>query len=416
MAKNTKKAARAAEKVAKKYPKLFTALVIILVIVLIAAACWYFLDYKKAHPNGPNDLGGTNGGNGGNGGETTVLTGDLAEIASADLSVHFLELGNKYTGDCTLIKAGDTEVLIDAGSRQNSAEAIVNYVSQYCTDGVIEYCIATHAHQDHIAGFVGTTSAPGVFESFSFGTIIDFPLTNATSNIYERYIEERDKAVEAGATHYTALQCWNETDGAKREYELAEGVTMRILYQRFYEEETSDENDYSVCMLLSQGEENFLFTGDLEADGEQSLVDHNELPHCKLFKGGHHGSYTASTEALLSVIQPEIVCVCCCAGSPEYTVTNENMFPSQAFIDRVGVYTDKIYVTTLATDVVAIPKDQSETGKEEKSWEYTSMNGNIVLYLLRENGEAALKLWCSNNTTILKDTEWFRENRTWSGV
>ena len=85
---------------------------------------------------------------------------------AAELSVHFLELGNKYTGECTLIKVGDTEVLIDAGSRKSSASAIVSYVSNYCEDGVLEYVIATHAHQDHIAGFVGTTSAKGVFESF----------------------------------------------------------------------------------------------------------------------------------------------------------------------------------------------------------------------------------------------------------
>ena len=30
-------------------------------------------------------------------------------IVNDEMSVHFLELGNKYTGDCTLIKVGDTE-------------------------------------------------------------------------------------------------------------------------------------------------------------------------------------------------------------------------------------------------------------------------------------------------------------------
>ena len=150
---------------------------------------------------------------------------------------------------------------------------------------------------------------------------------------------------------------------------------MDILYQKFYEEDTSDENDYSVCVLVSQEENNYLFTGDLEAEGEQSLVNNNQLPECKLFKGGHHGSYTASTDALLSVIRPEIVCVCCCAGSPEYTVNVENTFPAQAFIDRVAKYTDQIYVTSLATDVdleedddggiilIAKPKE-SEEGEE----------------------------------------------------
>lgn len=100
------------------------------------------------------------------------------------------------------------------------------------------------------------------------------------------------------------------------------------------------------------------------------------------------------------------MCVCCCAGSPEYTVNVDNMFPAQDFIDRVGQYTDQIYVTSLATDV----------DLEEETWDYTSMNGNIVVYSVKEADTYALKLWCSNNTTKLKDTQWFQENRTWSGV
>ena len=32
---------------------------------------------------------------------------------SGNLSFHFMELGNKYTGDCTYIKAGDIDILID---------------------------------------------------------------------------------------------------------------------------------------------------------------------------------------------------------------------------------------------------------------------------------------------------------------
>ena len=49
---------------------------------------------------------------------------------------------------------------------------------------------------------------------------------------------------------------------------------------------------------------------------------------------------------------------------------------------------------------------------------YQQMNGDIVFYYGKgeDETEKSLKLWCSNNATILKDTEWFRENRTWNGV
>jgi len=167
---------------------------------------------------------------------------------------------------------------------------------------------------------------------------------------------------------------------------------MQFLYQRYYEETTSDENDYSVCMLLTQGENNYLFTGDLETKGEASLVENNDLPQCVLYKGGHHGSPTSSTEALLSVIQPQIVCVCCCCGSDEYTDNVANMFPSQAFVDRVAPYTDKVYVTTIVAD--------NDEG-------YESLNGNIVVW--SDGSEVTVR--GSNNDTLFKDTEWFKNNR-----
>ncbi len=329
-------------------------------------------------------------------GKENSSTADSASgenIVTGDLSIHFLEVGNKYTGDCTLIQVGDTEVLIDAGSRKGSAETLVPYIQQYCTDGTLEYVIATHAHQDHIAGFVGTKANKGIFESFVCETIIDYPLTENTSAIRSDYEALRDAEVAAGATHYTALQCYNNEDGAQRSYTLGEGITLNILYQKYYEQDAGTENDYSVCVLLTQGSNYYLFTGDLEEDGEESLVESNDLPKCKLFKGAHHGSYTANSTTLLSVIQPEIVCVCCCCGSDEYTKNVANMFPSQAFVNNVAPYTDQVYVTTIVSE--------EDTG-------YTSMNGNIVVSYSADTG---VTVQCSNNNTLFKDTEWFAENR-----
>ncbi len=327
---------------------------------------------------------------------------------AAELSVHFLELGNKYTGDCTLIKCGDTEVLIDAGSRQNSASAIRAYIDQYCEDGVLEYVIATHAHQDHIAGFVGskdskTGKQTGILYNYEIGTLIQFAGHNTTSTIYKNYVKAVDYAKENGAQVYTAKDCCEGENGAKQEYFLDgnQTVSLKILNSHYYYNETKDENDYSVCVLLTQkdtnggADKNFLFTGDLEEKGESYLVDMNDLPEVELFKGGHHGSYTASTEKLLKVIKPKNVAVCCCCGTTEYTSNADNTFPAQAFIDRVAKYTENIYCTTLIIDY--------------KAGEYASMNGNIVFYT--DKGE--LKLKCSNNDIILKDTEWFKKNRVW---
>ena len=320
------------------------------------------------------------------------FTGEVAPI-----DINFLELGNKYTGDSTFIKAGDVDILIDAGSRKNSATTISTFIDTYCTDGVLEYVIATHAHQDHIAGFVGSNTDTGILKKYRIDTLIDFSLTNATSAIYNDYISLRDEKVASGDIkhHYTANDCIQGNNGAQRTYNIANGITMEILDQKFYRETTGDENDYSVCALFSQGNQHYLFTGDLEKDGEASLVALNNLPEVELFKGGHHGSYTANTDALLNVIKPKNVCICCCAGSDEYTSNPENMFPAQAAINRIAKYTDKVYATTVVAD-------------DTKG--YKSLNGNINFH--STDGKDYL-ITGSNNSFILKDSDWFKNNRTW---
>ena len=284
--------------------------------------------------------------------------------------------------------------MIDAGSRKDSATTITRYVNQYCTDGKLEYVIATHAHQDHIAGFVGSDNQ-GVFDVYRVGTLIDFPKTSVSTQIYNNYKTKRNNLIAKGTKHYTALQWWKEEQGLTRSIEIADGITMNVLYQKYYETSTSNENDYSVCVMFSQGDNHYLFTGDLEKSGEQSLVESNKLPKVKLYKAGHHGSKTSSNTALMSVIQPEIVCVCCCAGSSEFNAAPLNTFPTQDFIDRVAPYTDKIYVTSLSVNYSA--------GQTEP------MNGNIVV----SSTGGAVTVNCSNNNTILKETAWFKANRTW---
>lgn len=93
-------------------------------------------------------------------------------FVSGDFEAHFLELGNIYTGDCIYIRAGDNDILIDAGSREDSADDIIEYVDQYVTDGTLEFVIATHADRDHIAAF------EDIFKHYKVETIIDFPQTN----------------------------------------------------------------------------------------------------------------------------------------------------------------------------------------------------------------------------------------------
>lgn len=349
--------------------------------------------------------------------------------ADGEFSVHFLELGNKYTGDCTYIKYKDIDILIDCGSRANSISTVANYLNQYVADNKLEYVIVTHAHTDHYAGFATSTKIKSIFDLYECETIIDFgnATNQTTGSTYKNYLRELNDEIDKGAKHYSAIDCYNNENGASREFILdnEKNIKFEILLNEYQKYDNSlnnetfkakTENDYSVCTLFSYGERNFLFTGDLEAEGEQKLVENNsvftELKNngnqygVELYKAGHHGSKTSSSQYLLECVRPEYVCVCCCAGSSEYTKTVDNQFPTQQFIDRISVYTDKVYVTTVCLDYQAD--------------NFSSMNGNIVIVVT----ELTIGINCSNNTTKLKDSEWFnkiivdekgvsRPNRVW---
>ena len=69
----------------------FLVLVIILVIALYFAKP-YIIKYLDEH-NHPDDGG--------------------SSVVSGELEIHFLELGNKYTGDSVYIQVGEVDILID---------------------------------------------------------------------------------------------------------------------------------------------------------------------------------------------------------------------------------------------------------------------------------------------------------------
>ena len=348
-----------------------------------------------------------------------TLPNDSDKFISGDLKIHFLELGNGFTGDCVYIQVGEVDIIVDGGSRTNSSTTIYNYIQPLMNDDKIEFAIVTHADQDHIAGFAGDGSNQSLFEMFEFETIIDFPLSESTSATYQRYQDKRQAEVDAGAVHYTALQCFQNKDGAQSIYELAEGINLEILYNYYYENDASNENDYSVIFQITQWDSKFLFTGDLEENGEEKFVEYygSQLTQVELYKAGHHGSKTRSNSVLLEKIQPKIVVATCSAGSVEYAGKDETpqltlgsnaykefmstTFPTQRFIDRVAEYTQEVYVTT-----ECIVEYNTADGKY-KDEGFKSMNGNIVV-TSNKNG---VEVEGSNNTTKLKDTEWFANNR-----
>ncbi len=67
-------------------------------------------------------------------------------------------------------------------------------------------------------------------------------------------------------------------------------------------------NNDSLVLMVHYGAFKALFTGDLEADGEQGLVDTKAemLQNIGVLKAGHHGSKTSSTEEFVALTRPRL--------------------------------------------------------------------------------------------------------------
>ncbi len=202
----------------------------------------------------------------------------------AGLTVRILDIGQ---GDAILITspAGAT-VLIDGGPDEElAAQLLVSY-------GVkrLDAVVATHPHADHIAGL------PQVLARFPVGVFLEPGCPDAT----ELQAALHD---EIDAEHIPV-----------RTPRLGDTVTVgdltfRVLSpDRCWSDSHSDPNNDSLVLLLEDGPDSMLFTGDAEREAQQVLLDDGVLTDVDVLKMPHHGGDTSLPE-LFPAVSPEVIAI-----------------------------------------------------------------------------------------------------------
>ncbi|MFA5658188.1 MAG: ComEC/Rec2 family competence protein [Oscillospiraceae bacterium] len=245
------------------------------------------------------------------------------EAASeADASVHFIDVGQ---GDCTLILSEDAAVLIDAGESEYS-EKVIAYIQ---AQGVkkLDYIIATHPHSDHIG------SLSDVIKSFEIGTV------------FMPYIP--DEMTPTSYSYENFLTALVENDVNTVELDETKKIVLSDISLTLYPplENYDNLNDYSIITKMTHGKNTFLFSGDAESKSEKDHIENGEDLSAKVYKAGHHGSNTSSSDAFLSEICPEY-CIISCGADNSYN------HPGEKAVNRIKSYTDIILRTDLLGTIV----------------------------------------------------------------
>lgn len=257
-------------------------------------------------------------------------------VAEDTLELHFIDVGQ---GDSELIIIGENAMLIDAGEKDEGGK-----VAKYLIDhGIkkLDYVIATHPHSDHIGGIPGAVNEMTV-ENFIIPEIPEeyMPTTKAYENLLIA-IDESGANLEYGV--------------AQAKYNLGSAVFTIIAPNAEYKE----MNEYSVVILLEYNGYNFLLMGDAEKKSENDILENHYLPKIDVFKLGHHGSDTSSSQAFIDIIQPKYAVIEVGAG-------NSYGHPSSDVVTRLSKYFNEVYRTDINGTIIFTVNGKDMTVKKEK--------------------------------------------------
>lgn len=232
-----------------KHRKIFPTLLLLLSLLLSACA-----EYQPA--------------------TTPAVTGD-------GLSVHFIDVGQ---ADCALLECDGEYMMIDGGNRDDS-QLIVSYLQQ---QGVEELTtvVCTHAHEDHVGGL------PSVLAVYPTGAVYA-PTRTYSSKVFDNFL------------YYTDQQGLDITIPSPGDtFSLGEAEILVLGPTTSY----ADPNNTSLVLRVDYGETSFLFTGDMETDAENDMLDYwagqEDLFQADVLKVGHHGSNTSTGYRFLHEVSP----------------------------------------------------------------------------------------------------------------
>ena len=195
------------------------------------------------------------------------------EVPDGEMEVHFIDVGQ---ADCALLTSGGHFMLIDGGNNDD-AEHIVTYL-QNAGVKKLDLVVGTHPHEDHIG------SLDAAIEAFDIGAVY-MPDVSADTETYRDVLD---------AVKGKGLQVQHPVPGDVLDFN---GLPVEIFGPV---KEYSNLNNHSIVLRVSVGETAFLFTGDVEIEGEYDILEQGFDISADVLKVSHHGSSGSSVEEFLA--------------------------------------------------------------------------------------------------------------------
>ena len=220
-----------------------------------------------------------------------------------DLFVHFISVGQ---GDSIAIQFPNKEIMvIDAGPKacQNNLEDYLKgNVLNSNNDLVIDYAILTHPDSDHSGGL------SMIFSKFEVKNFYRPNIASKSENLDDfvatTSLEEYDEVIKL-ANKEESL----EINIINKVYDFHIGEVLVQIFPPIKVYQTT--NEMSCVIKLTHMNKSFLFTGDIQNDAENDMLDrYGEYFDADVLKVAHHGSANSTSGEFAEKVSPKYAVIC----------------------------------------------------------------------------------------------------------
>jgi len=228
-------------------------------------------------------------------------------------------------GDSIFIQTPDKkQILIDGGP----TDAVLAKLGQAMGffDRTIDLVILTHPDSDHLNGLIE------VLQKYQVAQILASPIKAASAGFsqWQQIVSEKK------------LTLINAQAG--QEVKISPGITFAVVHPFGAGQSSKDTNQFSLVGRLCYCQVCFLLPGDLPEAQEKVLESTDFNLASQVLKVAHHGSKTATGEAWLESIKPQLAII---------SVGQDNKFghPSPETLERLQQDVIKILRTDKDGDI-----------------------------------------------------------------
>lgn len=207
---------------------------------------------------------------------------------------HYLHINmlNVGQGDAIHIRKDNIDLLFDGGPDGSVLTELGKTMPFY--DRELEYVFLTHADSDHVTGLVDVIKNYQVDHLYLTGAVKD-------TAVFNEFIS----TVESENIQISFIRFHDEID-------IGDDFDFQVFWpdEEYAVNKNNDINNTSIVGRLSYKDVSILLTGDVENDAQTDIVSTygGELSS-DILKVAHHGSKNATSESLLSVVEPEIALI-----------------------------------------------------------------------------------------------------------